>query len=650
MAQYVPTTEEHILLCISPSPSNPKVIETGGRMARAFHAKLTALYVEPADGRRLGRDAERQLESNIDLALKAGAQSAVSYGDDVAFQIAEFAKAAAVTKIVIGRSSGNRIRSFVKRDLLYRLAKLLPDMDIYIIPDASLAFGKAPKTRKPLRLSAKSLMLQFGLLAAATLGGVALQALGFSEANIITLYILAVLLTAFLADGWIYGIVSSALSVLVFNFFFTEPRFTLLTYDPGYPLTFLVMFIAATLTSSLTAKARNHAKSNAEKAYRTEVLLSASRNLQQAASVDDILYETAKQLHELLGGVVLLYPVENNMLGEPLVFAASGSAERFLSGIERQAAEWTFQNNKRSGAMTGTFSPAVCQYLAVRGHDTVQAVAGIKLGASVDSFERSIYLAMVGECGLALEKQRSDESKQALALKAQQERLRSNLLRAISHDLRTPLTSISGNADILLRGAVPQAEQKTLYQSIYDDSIWLIDLVENLLSITRMDDRAIQLNLKPELVSDVVDEALSHLGRRCEGYVISSRIEYAFLMARMDAPLIVQVLLNLVENAVKYTPPGSKIHISAESRGDQVLVSVSDNGPGIADEIKPHVFDMFYSGGKTHGDGRRGLGLGLALCKTIVAAHSGEITVKDNTPSGALFTFSLPKEDVKLYD
>ena len=280
-------------------------------------------------------------------------------------------------------------------------------MEIDVIPDVTLPPVRFARPKQPAPPLARSLLIQFGILTAATLAGLALRRFGFSDANIITLYILAVLLTALLTDGRIYGLVSSLLSVLVFNLLLYRPALTLLTYDPGYPLTFLVMLVAAMLTSSLAAKARQQAKYNAEKAYRTEVLLAASRNLQQADNADEILFETARQLHELMGGAILLYPVESGDLGTPLLCPAGDGAKTFLSGVERQAAEWTLQNNKRSGAMTDVFAEARCQYLAVRGHETVQAVAGIELGAYVDSFERSIYLAMLGECGLALEKQRS---------------------------------------------------------------------------------------------------------------------------------------------------------------------------------------------------------------------------------------------------
>jgi len=201
---------------------------------------------------------------------------------------------------------------------------------------------------------------------------------------------------------------------------------------------------------------------------------------------------------------------------------------------------------------------------------------------------------------------------------------------------------------MLLRGAVPKEEQQQLYGSIYDDSIWLINLVENLLSITRMDDSSIRLNLKPELISDVAESALNRIGRRAAQHNIRLETENDLLMANMDAPLIVQVLLNLLENAIKYTPAGSQIVLRTSDAGQFIRVSVSDDGPGISDENKKHVFDLFFTSAGSRWDARRGLGLGLSLCRAIVSAHGGEITVADNVPHGSVFSFTLQKAEVHL--
>ena len=232
--------------------------------------------------------------------------------------------------------------------------------------------------------------------------------------------------------------------------------------------------------------------------------------------------------------------------------------------------------------------------------------------------------------------------KQKIEMETHQERLRSNLLRAISHDLRTPLTSISGNADVLMEESVVLAESKKqeLYRAIYDDAMWLVNLTENLLSITRIDNGTVKLKM----------EALRHVDRRIKDYIVKVNVSDDLLMAKMDVRLIIQVIINIVNNAVKYTPSGTEITLSAEKKGKMVSVSISDTGPGISDDTKKHLFDMFYTASHGKSDDRRGLGLGLNLCKSIITAHGGEIFVTDNEPQGSVFTFTLPLEEVKIAD
>lgn len=243
------------------------------------------------------------------------------------------------------------------------------------------------------------------------------------------------------------------------------------------------------------------------------------------------------------------------------------------------------------------------------------------------------------------EKQRMEEN-------ARQETLRANLLRSISHDLRTPLTSISGNAAILLEnpGHLDEARRQSLYASIYDDAIWLNGLVENLLTITRTENGTMKLNLQSELVSDAVEEALRHLDKNAARRHVATDLTEDLLMARMDSALIVQVLINLINNAVKYTPDGAHITIGAKRQGDMALLWVQDDGQGIPEGDEDKVFDMFYTGVKRSPDSRRGIGLGLALCRAIVQAHGGEIYVRNIEPHGARFWFTLPIAEVSEYE
>lgn len=238
------------------------------------------------------------------------------------------------------------------------------------------------------------------------------------------------------------------------------------------------------------------------------------------------------------------------------------------------------------------------------------------------------------------------------AMQIEKEQLRADLLRSISHDLRTPLTSISGNASNLLsnENEFSQETRMQIYGDIYDDSMWLIKLVENLLSVTRIEDGRMDLRMSAELMDEVIAEAMRHTDRNRDGRKIEVSSDEEFILGKMDARLIVQVVINLVDNAVKYTPEGAQIRIHTGKKDGMVVVSVSDTGPGIPDEQKSKVFDMFYTGTNRAADGRRSLGLGLGLCRSIIRAHGGEIWVSDNKPQGAVFTFTLPAEEVTLHE
>lgn len=346
------------------------------------------------------------------------------------------------------------------------------------------------------------LKTMLGLLAASGLGFV-FQSLGLSEANIIMVYILGVLIVSITTKSRLFCLVSSMASVVVFNFLFTEPRYTLVAYDRDYFITFVIMFVSSLLTGTL-----------------------------------------------------------------------------------------------------------------------------------------------------AMEKDKNAKEKEEASTLAKNEQMRANLLRTISHDLRTPLTSISGNAsNLLAKGdSFDEETKKQLYTDIYDDSMWLISVVENLLSVTRLENRNINLKLSAELIDEVIDEALQHIHKDYTEHNITTEIEDDILMGKMDAKLITQVIVNIVNNAIKYTQAGSEIIIRAWKEKGFIKVSISDNGPGIPDLEKEQIFEMFYSGKKEVADSRRSMGLGLALCKTIIIAHGGELTVTDNDPKGAIFTFSLPAEEIEIHE
>ena len=647
---------EHILICLSSSPSNAKVIRTAARMAEAFHSSFTALFVETTETNELKGENLKRLRDNLRLAEQLGAQIATVYGDDPAVQIAEYAKVSGITKIVLGRTNHKSTVFLKSKTLVDKLTKLAGDIDVYIIPDTQPLYKEKASFihLEDHKFRWTDLLKAVLITAAATGISFCFYTLGLREANIITVYILGVLLTAIWTNGHLYGALASLLSVISFNFFFTVPRFTLAANDPDYPVTFLIMLVASVISSTLATRVKKQARQSAQKAYYMELLINSNQKLQQGRDEQEIIQIAAEQVSALLDRPVL-YALA--MKGQELSFQVSpqNEANKQLSAMtpeEKGVADWVIKNNKHAGATTNTLSHAHNLYLSVRGNQEVMGVIGVpaKYYPPLEVFEKNLMISILNECGLILERRRLRDEKQKIALETQRERLRSNLLRAISHDLRTPLTSISGNAGVLMEKSIALTEEKKqeIYASIYDDSMWLVDLTENLLSITRIENGTMHLQMNAELIDDVLREAIAHVDRQAARHHIRVNLEDDLLMAKMDARLIVQVIINIVNNAIKYTPEGSHICISAEKEDRMVCIHIADDGPGISDEAKVHLFDMFYTAGIGKADSRRGLGLGLSLCQSIVEAHGGEISVENNEPHGAIFSFTLPLEEVNL--
>jgi two-component system sensor histidine kinase KdpD len=648
-------SREHVLVCISPSPSNKRIVDEAYGLARAFKAQFTALYIQGSGNDKLSEEDEKRLRDNIKYAEDKGADITNLIGSDISSQIAEFARISGVTKLVIGRSRDKKSFFRQKQSLTEQLIPLVPDIDIYIIPDLRAEIKKAGNISfvDHILPTGKDLWITACLLFFMTLLGLCFYRLGFTEANIITVYILGVLLDAIYTRSHMCSLISSLGSVLLFNYFFTEPRLTFHAYEAGYYVTFFVMLTAALLTGSLANKLKNSASESARTAYRTKVLFDTNQLLQKSRTMEEVLKVTSSQVNLLLDRDVIIFPVERDKLGSGYLYTKEKQGDRidFSNDSEAEVIEWVFRNQKKAGATTKIFPKAGYLYLAIRINGTVYGIMGIKIeNSALKSFENSILLSILGECALALENLNNEKQKEEAALIAENEKLRANLLRSISHDLRTPLTSISGNASNLMNHyeQIDDETRQQIFTDIYDDSSWLINLVENLLSVTRIENGQMKLNMSVELVSDVIDEALKHIDRNSCFHHIKVKGRSDMLFADMDAKLMIQVIINIVNNAIKYTNKGSLIEIEYGEEGSDIYVSISDNGPGMDDQTKAHAFDMFYTGKNATADSNRSMGLGLFLCKSVIEAHNGRIELKDNKPSGCIFTFYLAKKEVDL--
>ena len=459
--------------------------------------------------------------------------------------------------------------------------------------------------REPALLWMRDFALTALVLALCTLTSWVFFRLDFVSSNYILTYILGVMYINVFTSGLVYGVVASLFSVMLVNYMFIDPfmQFRIRSDDM---VTAVVMLCVSLLCSSLTGRIKVQAAQSERKAYASQVLLEASRSLLGAEDPDTILRITATQLGKLLERPVCFAPAPEHITPGTLILPPPA------------------QTDYRS-------CPALHEF---------------------STYEHNLALSILDVCSLALEKEASNRARREIEEAARQEQLRANLLRSISHDLRTPLTSISGNALILTEKnpLLTEEKRRELSAAIYEDANWLNHLVENLLSITRMENGQVNLHIQPELIQDIFDDVLAHLDHDAARHTIVTNVADDLLMADMDAQLIEQVLVNLINNAIKYTPEHSRIELFAAPEGKFVRICVTDNGPGIPEESRDKLFDMFYTLGKTRSDGRRGLGLGLALCRSIVAAHGGVIDVQNAAPHGACFRFTLPRTEVTLYE
>ena len=605
--------EEHILVGLSSAPSNARIIRTAATMAAAFGCKFTALFVRTPGYDALSEENKERLRTNTELAKSLGATVETVFGDDVSYQIAEYARLSGVTKIVVGRSAATRKHPWGKPTLTEKLTAIAPNLDIHIIPDASVDGSYKPKKAKrkvDLKTAFRDWALTLGILILATVLSFGFSRVGFTEANIIAVYLLAALLTSMVTSTRSSYVLSAIGGVLVFNFFFTTPKFSLRVYEHGAPLTFLIMIVAALIVGTLTDRLKSQVKQSTQAAYRTNLLFETSQMLQKATSDDKIFQTVRTQVSKLL--------------------------DRHASVLPGVTA------SSRRNAL----------HYPIKVQDRVYGTVIIEGSEPLEAFENSVLLSILGECALALENSRNTAEKEEAKLQAESEKLRATLLRSISHDLRTPLTAISGNASILLSDSenLDFDARKQMYGDIYDDSAWLHNLVENLLAVTKIEEGRMDLKTQPQLAEEIVSEALQHISRKRSEHTITVTHEDELLLAQCDARLIVQTIINLVDNAIKYTPVGSHIWVSTRWEESMAVFTVADDGPGIPDQEKKQIFQMFYTGSTAVADSRRSLGLGLSLCKSIVTAHGGTISVSDNQPVGTVFTFTIPAGEVEVHE
>lgn len=462
-------------------------------------------------------------------------------------------------------------------------------------------------------------------------------------------YILFVLIISRITRGYMYGVMASLISVLTFNFFFTVPFYTFNAIQAGYPITFIIMLIVALITSALTVRIKTQASQAVARERRTEVLYEINKRLLVTRGLKNIIELTNEYITKLFSRSVIFYTNDlENKFDYSFAKVSNTDEDTFMiSEDEKAVANWVFVNGKRAGAGTDTLMGAGAFYMPVASQNRVLGVIGISCRVGVISQDNKQFLRMIiSQVAMALERQYLSDEQRKILVESEKEKMRSNLLRAIAHDLRTPLTGILGSSSAILESGdvIDENTKEKLLYNIKEDSQWLIRMVENLLSVTRINEGTMNVAKTPEAVEEIVAEAIARIRQRFVGSYIEVKVPDELLLVPMDGTLIVQVLINLLDNAIKHTINNEKIEVIVKKKGGLVLFEVIDNGVGISQEDFPYLFESYVPNGKKSSDSSRGMGIGLSICKSIIKAHGGKIEAANKKTSGAVFRFTLPLE------
>jgi two-component system sensor histidine kinase KdpD len=630
---------ERLLVCVSGGPSSEKLIRTTRRLADELNSSWLTVYIETTGSAGHIQENRERIWKDLRLAESLGSQVASITAASVSQAIIEYAVQHNVTKIVVGKPTRPRWREFLRQPLVDQVIRLSGAIDVYVVSIESIEprsdKGVAPP-RKPI-----SLTVYMKSLIAVVLATLACEALRhfLAPTNMVMIYLLAVVMAA-LRLGRKPAILTAFLSVVAFDFFFVPPRLTLAVSDTEYLITFVALFSVGVIISTLVAKSRERADALREREVQTASLYYLSRDLAGAGGIVAIMEAVIRNVGESLHcKVVILLPE-----GERLELKA-GSPGLNLDLKEQAVADWAFRNRQPSGRGTDTLGSSALLYLPLQGSATLLGVLGVKLDNEAEHRSpqiRRLLDAFASQTAMAMERvQLGKQAEQAQILQAR-ETLERALLNSVSHDLRTPLSSITGVLSSLKdEGEHLSADtRRELLETASEEANRLNRFVGNLLDMTRLE--AGKLALKKELcdVQDLIGCALAALEPRISSRDIAVRMLPMLPLVPMDLVLMTQVLVNLLENTLKYSPPGTPVEIIARTDTPWLIIEIADKGHGVPDQDLKRIFDKFYRIPVPEGAG--GTGLGLSICKGIVEAHGGTIRAENQSGGGLRVTIKLP--------
>lgn len=629
---------ERLMICISGHPISERLVRAGRRLADELKAEWFAVHVQTLDRRRFSVEGAENVARALRLAEDLGAIVRQIEGQNIPTTLVDFARKNNVTKIITGKPLRSRWEELISGSLTNDLIRLSGTIDVYVVSDPS---GPLPAPITPvLRPTSAWPRYALSILLVALVTALSLPIYGhLNSTNLVMLYLAAVVISAlYLGRG--PSMVASILSVLAFDFFLVEPRFTFAVTDTEYIITFLGLFIVSVAISTLAGRVREQVEAIRAQEQQSSTLYALSRELTVSPDLDTVLAKVIEQINQTFNRqAVILLPQGRNGL---VVRAATPGF--ILDEDEQAVASWAYEKNHVAGRGTDTLPAAKIRYQPLHVVGRVVGILGVKPDEShrLNITQRELLDAYASLAALAIERAQLAEQARQAELASATEKLQTALLNSISHDLRTPLVAITGALTSLDEQAESLNDEyrRSLVGTAREEADRLNRLVGNLLSMTRIESGAIKLHHEPGDIQDVIGTALEQLGKRVAEHKIKVSVPDDFPLVPMEFTLIVQVVVNLLENAVKYSPKGSLIEVSTALLNGKACLEIMDRGVGIPPEDLTRIFDKFYRVQRP--ESVSGTGLGLSISKGIVEAHRGNIYARARDGGGTVVRVELP--------
>lgn len=636
---------DRILVCIGPDVLSSKLVRSAKRMASGLKAPWSAIYIENERHYRLSREGQEMVERHMRLAERMGGEIETVKGQNAAEEILAYARANNITKIIVGKTLKPRWHELFSGTLASDLIRGSGQIDVYVVT------GDAENQRATLRmpiwrsqtpwqyyLSAPLMTALFALLL--------LPVRSYIEiSDAVMLYIIGIVSVALL-----YGrgpsLLATLLSTLAVNYIFVPPYYSLKIAEEQPVITLLVMLATGVVIGTQTARLRLQAVLAKRREKNTSSLFAMSRELSANRGKVMLAQIAAQHLSETFESDIFIWLPDTK--GQLQTIVAETDEEGGIDPVrEESVAAWAFSHKQNAGLGTDTLPSAKALYVPLVGSNGVIGVIGLMphdetreayTGEQVELLETFATIT-----ASAIERAASAELVEKTVIEAESEKLRNILLSSVSHDLRTPLAAITGAAStLLLEGEkITDEYKKELLRSVHEEGARLARMVTNLLDVSSLESGSVKLNKELYFIEELIGSALMRMETKLMRHKVVTNIEHGLSLVKMDGLLIEQVLINLLENAAEFTPPGSTVTISASTVKPDIHVTISDNGPGIAKGEEERIFDKFYASERSGGE--KGGGLGLAICRGIIHAHGGKIWAQNNGPGGgAIITFTLP--------